>query len=136
MSDTRADQRCPSWDNLQKRSSPIRSDLSTETSAELSAATTASLRAWVEPEPCIICLDASPPPIQSGCACRGDSGFAHIDCRVQAAVSQQAQQRFSGWWQCQTCKQHFMGATRARAARLSRVSAQVQDSEERLAASR
>jgi hypothetical protein len=29
---------------------------------------------------CVICLDASPPPIQSGCACRGDSGLAHIAC--------------------------------------------------------
>ena len=29
---------------------------------------------------CITCLDASPPPIQSGCACRGDSGLAHIAC--------------------------------------------------------
>ena len=34
---------------------------------------------------CIICLDTSPPPIQSGCACRGDSGLAHIACLVRAA---------------------------------------------------
>ncbi len=32
-------------------------------------------------------LDTSPPPIQSGCACRGDSGLAHIACLVQAATS-------------------------------------------------
>jgi hypothetical protein len=63
---------------------------------------------------CIICLDTSPPPIQSGCACRGDSGLAQIACLVQAAASQQARR---GWgvlytivvWQCaqqecQTCK--------------------------------
>ena len=46
---------------------------------------------------CIICLDTSPPPIQSGCACRGDSGLAHIACLVQAAASQQAQ-RGNGVW--------------------------------------
>jgi hypothetical protein len=39
---------------------------------------------------CIICLDTSPPPIQSGCACRGDSGLAHIACLVRAAASQYA----------------------------------------------
>ena len=74
--------------------------------------------------------------MQSGCACRGDSGFAHINCRVQAAVSQQAQQRFSGWWQCQTCRQHFTGAMQLGLAQAwqSRVSAQAEDSEERLAA--
>ena len=83
----------------------------------------------------VICLDASPPPIQSGCACRGNNGLA-IDCRVQAAVSQLAQQRFSRWWQCQTCKQHSTGAMQLGLARAwqSRVSAEAQDSEERLAA--
>ena len=34
---------------------------------------------------CIICLDTSPPPIQSGCACRGDSGLAHIACQCIVA---------------------------------------------------
>ena len=64
---------------------------------------------------CIICLDTSPPPIQSGCACRGDSGLAHIACLVQAAASQQAR-RGNGVWatavwrQCQTCKQDYTGA--------------------------
>ena len=28
-------------------------------------------------ESCIICLDSDPPPIQSGCGCRGDAGLAH-----------------------------------------------------------
>jgi hypothetical protein len=31
---------------------------------------------------CVICLDMSVLPIQSGCACRGDAGLAHIECRV------------------------------------------------------
>ena len=59
---------------------------------------------------CIICLDTSPPPIQSGCACRGDSGLAHIACLVQAAASQQAQRGNGVWRQCQTCNQGFTGA--------------------------
>jgi hypothetical protein len=48
---------------------------------------------------CIICLDTSPPPtgIKSGCACRGDSGLAHIACLVQAAASQQAQRGSEVW---------------------------------------
>ncbi len=46
---------------------------------------------------CFICLDTSPPPIQSDCACRGDGGLAHIDCRVQAAATQQAQRGIDVW---------------------------------------
>ena len=59
---------------------------------------------------CIICLDTSPPPIQSGCACRGDSGLAHIACLVRAAASQQAQRGGDVWRRCQTCTQDYTGA--------------------------
>ncbi len=59
---------------------------------------------------CIISLDTRPPPIQSGCACRGDSGLAHIACLVQAAASQQAQRGSDAWQHCQTCKQYYTGA--------------------------
>ena len=38
---------------------------------------------------CIICLDAEPEPIQSGCACRGDAGLAHVKCRAEAATHRQ-----------------------------------------------
>ena len=62
---------------------------------------------------CIICIDASPPPIQSGCACRGDSGLAHIACLVRAAASQQAQRGNGVWLRCQTCKQRYTGRTRS-----------------------
>jgi Flp pilus assembly protein TadD len=85
---------------------------------------------------CIICLDTSPPPIQSGCACRGDSGLAHIACLVQAAASQQAQRGNGVWRQCQTCKQHYRGpmqAGLAEAWRL-RVAGQAAENTERLAA--
>ena len=39
-----------------------------------------------EAERCHICLEASPLPIQSGCACRGAAGLAHVGCRIQAAT--------------------------------------------------
>ncbi len=83
---------------------------------------------------CIICLDTSPPPIQSGCACRGDSGLAHIACLVRAAASQQAQRGSDVWRQCQTCNQDYTGATQtglAEAWRL-RVAGQAAESAERL----
>ena len=91
---------------------------------------------------CIICLDASPPPIQSGCACRGDSGLAHIACRVQAAASQLAQRRpatprrSDAWRECQTCKQDYTGPMQtglAEAWRL-RVAGQAAESAERIEA--
>ena len=59
---------------------------------------------------CVICLDSSPAPIQSGCACRGDAGLAHVACRVKAAESQAAEKEGCVWWECQTCKQAFTGA--------------------------
>ena len=59
---------------------------------------------------CFVCLEASPPPIQMGCACRGDAGLAHIGCLIQAAASRAAHGRNAGWWQCSTCKQRFTGA--------------------------
>ena len=68
---------------------------------------------------CFICYEASPPPIQSGCACRGPAGLVHLGCRVQAASYHQAAQALvdrkdsSRWWfTCQTCKQVFTGAMR------------------------
>jgi hypothetical protein len=85
---------------------------------------------------CIICLDTSPPPIQSGCACRGDSGLAHIACLVQAAASQQAQRGSDVWNRCQTCNQRYTGAmlTGLAEAWRSRVAGQAAESAERLQA--
>jgi hypothetical protein len=85
---------------------------------------------------CIICLDTSPPPIQSGCACRGDSELAHIACLVRAAASQQAQRGSDVWRQCQTCKQDYTGAMQAGLAEAwrSRVAGQAAEIDERLAA--
>jgi hypothetical protein len=44
-------------------------------------------------EECIICLELDPTPIQSGCACRSDSGLAHIDCRMSSAAALQRRDR-------------------------------------------
>lgn len=56
---------------------------------------------------CIICLDTgNPPPIQSGCACRGDAGLAHVNCRVEAATAGSPRD----WCFCGTCGQQFSGS--------------------------
>ena len=85
---------------------------------------------------CTICLDSDPPPIQSGCACRSDSGLAHLDCLIEKAVSQQAHRGFEVWGQCQTCGQRFTGAmlTGLGEAWWSRVCDQAAESEDRLCA--
>ena len=59
---------------------------------------------------CFVCLGTSPSPIQSGCACRGAAGLAHLRCRVEAAealVEQKISTKW--WWTCQTCEQPFTG---------------------------
>ena len=62
---------------------------------------------------CLICFEASPPPIQSGCACRGPAGLAHPGCCVKAAQALVERKDSSRWWfTCQTCKQVFTGAMR------------------------
>jgi hypothetical protein len=83
---------------------------------------------------CIICLETSPPPIQSGCACRGDAGLAHIECLVQVAASQQALRGNEVWQTCQTCKQAFTGSMQNGLAEEwhSRVAGHEVASEERL----
>jgi hypothetical protein len=85
---------------------------------------------------CIICLESGPPPIQSGCACRSDSGLAHLDCLIEKAVAQQAHRGYDVWMMCQTCEQTFTGAMRTGFAEawLSRVCDQAEESDERLCA--
>jgi hypothetical protein len=85
---------------------------------------------------CIICYDSVPPPIQSGCACRSDSGLAHVDCLIAKAVSQQAHRGNTVWWVCQTCEQDFTGPmqTGLGEAWWSRMCDQAEESEERLCA--
>jgi hypothetical protein len=60
---------------------------------------------------CTICLDVGdPPPIQSGCACRGDAGLAHIGCRAEAAAHKvRSSGETRGWQNCVTCGLSFTG---------------------------
>jgi hypothetical protein len=60
---------------------------------------------------CIICLESDPPPIQSGCACRGDAGLAHVECRILAAEhKQKSSGDINAWEACSTCGRRFEGA--------------------------
>ena len=59
--------------------------------------------AGIEPHECVVCLDSYPPPIQSGCACRSDTGLAHVGCLIEKAVAQQPHRGNAVWWKCQTC---------------------------------
>jgi hypothetical protein len=85
---------------------------------------------------CIICVDASPPPIQTGCGCLGDSGLAHVECLVQRAVAQQPHRGNAAWRLCPTCAQDFTGAMRTALAEAwcSRVRGLAEESEDRSAA--
>ena len=59
---------------------------------------------------CGICLDSDPPPIQSGCACRGDAGLAHVECRIMAAEhKEKASGNPESWQLCSTCGMKFNG---------------------------
>jgi tetratricopeptide (TPR) repeat protein len=60
---------------------------------------------------CIVCLDGNPRPIQSGCACRGDAGLAHVECRAKDAAHRMKNRGdVARWWECGTCGQRFTGA--------------------------
>ena len=86
---------------------------------------------------CIICLDAEPEPIQSGCACRGDAGLAHVKCRAEAAVHrQESADAWEGWYTCGTCGQYFTGVMHMGLAKTwwRRVRDLPQENMERLAA--
>jgi hypothetical protein len=85
---------------------------------------------------CIFCLDSDPPPIQSGCACRSNTGLAHVGCLIEKAVAQLQHRGNAVWWKCQTCGHHFTGAMQTGLAEAwwLRVCDEAAESEERLAA--
>jgi hypothetical protein len=62
---------------------------------------------------CVICWEGSPPPIQSGCACRGDAEWAHASCRMLAAQhakeSSASTDNILSYGMCFTCHQQFNG---------------------------
>jgi hypothetical protein len=72
--------------------------------------------AGIEPHECacIVCLDSQPPPVQSGCGFRSDTGLAHVGCLrvIEKAVAQQPLQGNAVWWKCQTCGQFSTWAMR------------------------
>ena len=58
---------------------------------------------------CFICLDGDnpEPTLHLGCACRSDSGFAHVACMARLARSRCAES--ASWRECRTCKQKLTG---------------------------
>jgi tetratricopeptide (TPR) repeat protein len=94
------------------------------------------LRFGADEPQCFICLDSNPPPIPSGCACRGNTGLAHVGCKIDSAVAQQPHRGYAAWWECQTCKQEFTGPMKTGLAEAwwARVQAEAEESRERLAA--
>jgi hypothetical protein len=79
-------------------------------SEKRSVVTSRTARATLDGGACIICLDPDPPPIQSGCACRGDAGLAHVECRILAASAmQQSNGEMKRWEMCSTCNHPFRG---------------------------
>ncbi len=56
---------------------------------------------------CFICLDGDKPEptLHLGCACRSDSGFAHVACMARLARSRGS----ASWRECRTCKQKLTG---------------------------
>jgi hypothetical protein len=76
--------------------------------------------------------------MQSGCACLGDGGLAHVECRIESAVAQQPTRGDAVWSRCLTCAQDFTGVMRTGLAEAwwSRVRGHAEESGERRAAVR
>lgn len=53
---------------------------------------------------CFICTERNPEPIHLGCACRSDSGFAHVDCVAKFRRASPMMGR-----RCPTCAQNMTG---------------------------
>jgi tetratricopeptide (TPR) repeat protein len=97
------------------------------------------------PPSCWICLEEDScrqqalGPLQRGCACRGDAGYAHMACLADwaRAAQEDAHNSQPAWTRCPTCKQDYTGDVQlclAR-ARWGHVANEALDSPERLAAS-
>jgi tetratricopeptide (TPR) repeat protein len=66
---------------------------------------------------CSICLDGEEHPIQSGCACRGDAGLAHVACRAEEAIhTGTTGGDLDRWWRCGVCREEFTGVMAERLA--------------------
>jgi len=75
--------------------------------------------------------------MQSGCACRGAAGLAHVGCRARAARVLEENKGRKMWWECQTCLQVFTGGMSVGLADAwwSEVRDRAEEDVERLAAS-
>ena len=70
-----------------------------------------------EPPTCYICLEGGDGLVRE-CNCRGNSGFAHLDCLVQYARSQSPDGTFSFRWNsCRNCRSSFSGTMQLALAR-------------------
>ena len=70
-----------------------------------------------EPPTCYICLEGGEGLVRE-CNCRGNSGFAHLECLIQYAKTQSPQNTFSfRWHSCRNCRGSFTGTTRLALAR-------------------
>ena len=107
----------------------------TDASTHVVKKTSSAKKAFLQME-CIICLDSGSPLLQSGCACRGDSGLAHVACLVENAIAQRPRRGDDVWRVCQTCKQEFTGAMRTGLAEAwrARVRHQAEENQEWLLA--
>jgi hypothetical protein len=93
---------------------------------------------------CGICLGTEPHVIQSGCACRGDAGLAHVSCLAEAAThyvkvatASGSDDEFKRWHTCGICGQKFTGAMMTGLANTwwSKVRGRPREDRERFAAS-
>ena len=80
---------------------------------------------------CFVCLESVPAPTQSGCACRGDAGLAHVACLSRAAS---AKAGISAWDTCGTCTHPYTGETLMALARAWCAGVAVESDEAHLAA--
>ena len=70
-----------------------------------------------EPPTCYICLEGGEGLVRA-CNCRGNSGFAHLECLIQYAKTLSPQNSFSFRWRsCRNCRGSFTGTTRLALAR-------------------
>ena len=66
---------------------------------------------------CYICLEGGDGLVRE-CNCRGNTGFAHLECLIQYAKTLTPQNSFSfRWHSCRNCRSSFTGTTRLALAR-------------------
>ena len=58
---------------------------------------------------CYICLGDEDSVLTLGCACRGGSGGAHVECAISAAVHAEGKSKGMSWSHCPLCGQAYSG---------------------------